>query len=1618
MAKHDTVVIDLLSDSEPEPNPKPALAPKVVHASHSSLASTPRTTDRAPRPAFVSPRAAHLSGRKPIPDSNYFSSDSSAGNGSDSDIEEISAFKFRKSKEGPVSEIAETGVTNASDVVAVPNSHWEPQESSKSTPAHVQSDIPHARPSEASNNVSSTQVPHGSTLSKPQGKPRAPRRDKFDRLHHLLWGSKPKPSKEKKKRMQAEMAESLLHNSLDSDEPDISGEEYVKEGLPFAERDDSMPSKVAMKPKMIRKPRVVAKPPTARKSGGSRPSFRTQVQGIAPAAKPKPAPSQTATQSDHLPKILSVSTEPVSQSSAMGQDARPKIPVASLMTILRRQTTTRAPRTNSVSGNEANSQQPILQPTPTDQHATLTKAAPSSQLNNNTTPRALDVAPTRYSYPHDESTNQTAHQVLNPSPSTESPQQAGVPHVPDALTMRHSNSQVTGVKQAVGQATPVSSAGKMAPQAIPQAPVAPMYHFKPQATGLRQATVQAKSAEMKARQTSQQAPASTLASQSASQSRRVSTLSAMSGLETHIAASSSSVAQQEKRKAPNDGRADISRGTAKRPRLSGASSSVAPLQVESSHGSASSSHAQEANQKAGKKVTASTDSRPAVPGFGQWVKDTEPESLTWAVPMAGQKSVKVMASAVVPSVRQSIEQDVSEEANAADKSPGGVNITDTEREGSSNLMHHKQPAVSAASTTILQDQPKLPLADIQPRPFAAKGQVFTPADDQLIIYLKEVEQVTWSRMPHWFPGRKWAGLQSRYSTRLSRSKREQAGGQPSSPSLHGIATYRPRRSHANEAPASVVSPLGIATSRPRRSAVNGDIFKIAIPDTDSATDIASRPHRRLTRRTDGPFDQVRLAENSEPVPELSAHQNELKQLLGQLRQPPFKYPCGRNLRSRELGLTGSRTHPRMLQSNMRDYAYSTLGPVRYMNDTSGDVCTVAWSPSGNSFAAGAIAVIDPDSMQYNKPRNLVIANTVSGDVKELPHHKLPRPVVETGANASNAMRSSQDPHIFTTVQSVAFAANGRRMYSVSMDNHLNVYKVYDNIFRTKLTGRSQQVAPVELLSVSGSGPVATGCRHSGPGSIAVLSRKGKTQMNLSASRVTTSMKKYPSALKFGESRHHSHLLLAGFSCEAERIYEEDDVYDKEGESCLWDVNTGQPIELGAMNRNVFDLSWNPHPSSTSTSFAVASGVGLGKVNHGMHSIVRLYAPGQKRAAKFVLELECPAWDINDVIYSPLDDNLIAAGSTDGKVYIWDLRRIQNDQGPLRVLEHGDSLSVLPHEKRRWEADTGIRFLSWGADHTRLYSGSSDGVVKCWNPYRSDEDKHVRDVVKFQSAVMSGAFSPDHESLLIGEDASRLNMLSIGNEDKTVKDMKAFRVHKEPEPAEPYAASRELLQSGQIELHPMGAMPIRQAVQGPNYNGPYLLDATLRHNATSFQRQAAQSYMKQQELVAQVVQQSPCELDCAYHHDSAVAQEEISAADDSGRFSDRIPDNLRHPTDSGLKALMRGLNAKCHKCGAVARAADDGEEAKALCENCSFSCFRCSMPVHISSRMRVVECEHCRLAWRMGVLGYELIEEEGSGSSANAAETGAAMNGVEVESEPKIWDLGEEETSRHFDSAAA
>lgn len=134
--------------------------------------------------------------------------------------------------------------------------------------------------------------------------------------------------------------------------------------------------------------------------------------------------------------------------------------------------------------------------------------------------------------------------------------------------------------------------------------------------------------------------------------------------------------------------------------------------------------------------------------------------------------------------------------------------------------------------------------------------------------------------------------------------------------------------------------------------------------------------------------------------------------------------------------------------------------------------------------------------------------------------------------------------------------------------------------------------------------------------------------------------------------------------------------------------------------------------------------------------------------------------------SPYSEDLFAAGCTDGRTYLWDLRRTNS---PLCILSHGNSLMPLQDGLPRDKTDTGVRFLSWGQNARRLYSGSSDGVVKVWDITQSKEDMFVKDLVVANSGIMSGAFTADYSKLVLGEVDGTVNVLEVGRDDIALKD---------------------------------------------------------------------------------------------------------------------------------------------------------------------------------------------------------------------------------------------------------
>ncbi|KAL1648012.1 hypothetical protein SLS58_002337 [Diplodia intermedia] len=784
-------------------------------------------------------------------------------------------------------------------------------------------------------------------------------------------------------------------------------------------------------------------------------------------------------------------------------------------------------------------------------------------------------------------------------------------------------------------------------------------------------------------------------------------------------------------------------------------------------------------------------------------------------------------------------------------------------------------------------------------------------------------------------------------------------------------------------------------------------------------EVASQARRLLPERTKESIEALLrdAADDRIPKPEV-------------LRLGGQRYPSvNAVLRHRELGMrTARRDYSKGGLTPLQTPIVESIGPSITFTGTSGDVNTVAWTPNGTWFAAGSACLVDSDSMQYNRSNNLLVGEVHRKALYEIPDHYTERERPETGVNSSHSMHVTQDHRLFQTVSMVAFSPDDSLLFTAGYDNQVRVYDMFDTEQPEKHFSSLglRHTAKVDLLSVSPQGLLATGCQRSDKNSIKVIDpyllnvdpselfdedgNKMKPVMHSFSSRRAAERPEngiFPSALCFDWSGDY---LLAGF---ASTLKEE----PGSGGTCLWDVRTGTQMTIFPETRNVFDVAWNTNRWKAPL-FAVGCVAGA-QVNRGVRSVVKLYDIRVPGRYTMPLELDCPALDMNDVLFSPYDENLIVAGCTNGKTYVWDIRQ-PRPETHLYSLMHGEPLMELGDDDpaSRERLDTGIRFCSWAHDRRKLYTASSDGVVKTWDPYRAPEDVFVRDVVQLNSGVMSGAFSPDYASLLIGEVNGTINLLEAGQLGRSIKQMDTFNLisfkDEEAPPSTPdlqdrspdkdsgASIARELVQTDQMTLRQMGSLPIRQAVQGPNYAGPYdkAADAPeLRTAAAQFQRLHCDPPTQQCGLPA-------CRLAAASI--KAVPEE----AGDSGRSADRIPAALRSlalaatppireddadgngngTSSMPAKTTIALKCSKCHVRPARPRAEtddgnddDDDEQGVSspsknllpLCERCNFGCPRCGRKAGILSRalettFAGVFCLRCRAVWRADVLGYKLV----------------------------------------------
>lgn len=340
------------------------------------------------------------------------------------------------------------------------------------------------------------------------------------------------------------------------------------------------------------------------------------------------------------------------------------------------------------------------------------------------------------------------------------------------------------------------------------------------------------------------------------------------------------------------------------------------------------------------------------------------------------------------------------------------------------------------------------------------------------------------------------------------------------------------------------------------------------------------------------------------------------------------------IRQREIGLRSHRgwsSATRPISYALKNKVQDSLGPVCSYTGASSDVHAVAWSIDGQCFAAGAICVDDPHSMQYNRSNNLLYGDVSRNTINELGKHYIMRPKPKSGPNSTHAMYASQDPRLYKTVTSVAFSPNGRFMFSGGWDQNAVMWETkHDGSQPTEMISLHHK-AEVRIMTVNSSGVLATATKKHIGNAVKVMHiseedpLRAPVTSNFRSSKAAErpDMSILPTALHF--SPRYNNLLLGGFGAHVRQ-----DGRDMSGDICLWDINGNHAFNIWGSGKMVFDLSFH----SRHRWFAVGT-VASATANRGTRSTVRLFDEQNGASyGKFSLfaELECPALDINDVVW--------------------------------------------------------------------------------------------------------------------------------------------------------------------------------------------------------------------------------------------------------------------------------------------------------------------------------------------------------------------------------------------------
>ncbi|KAJ5908007.1 hypothetical protein N7495_000689 [Penicillium taxi] len=487
---------------------------------------------------------------------------------------------------------------------------------------------------------------------------------------------------------------------------------------------------------------------------------------------------------------------------------------------------------------------------------------------------------------------------------------------------------------------------------------------------------------------------------------------------------------------------------------------------------------------------------------------------------------------------------------------------------------------------------------------------------------------------------------------------------------------------------------------------------------------------------------------------------------------------------------------------------SNLKLWKSWKSASSDIISLAWSPNGTQFAAGATAPSDA----YNRKNNFLVGDLVHNTLYEIPDHWVPP---ESSA--------SMDERIYTSVTAAQWV--GDRLFSASYDSTVKIWDVG--------LGQNEKNRPACIQTLKHASSVLVMALPKGNPNILATGAEGfrlwslpegenPTEQYLPIHRMArqkSGIDLEPTNLAWGEIKSTSNVLVGGMAAKISDDYK----VSERGHLEMWRVCESDVTshKLVPDSQNVFDIKW--HPSLPRFATAIAANPQM-VLPRGSHSVVNVYDynPGEDKRP---MKLACPARDINELTFCPMSSNYVTASCTDGATYVWDIRYHTKT---VHKLQHGCPLHPIDPAYPREITDFGVTLAQWGASIDQFYTGSSDGYLKQWDIRQAPENALIANQASIEQGISSGVFSQDKTQLLIGDHGGGLwvfsSMFNLNAQDTNKKSGRkptqfnfksaAMTTSSESEMAG-IEASRELIASGELFVH-----PIFGAGQAKNYKGPY------------------------------------------------------------------------------------------------------------------------------------------------------------------------------------------------------